>query len=93
MKYEYIEVDLDSDQKKIILELAAIYIDDDFTKADLNNGRRKWIRFRSYGISSIIGELSYHFNRCKNAYKFELLDELIGHLENIERDRIRNKSK
>lgn len=40
MKYEYIEVDLDSDQKKIILELAAIYIDDDFTKADLNNGRR-----------------------------------------------------
>ena len=90
MKYEYIEVDLDSNEKEIILKLASFCIDDEYTKMDLNNGRKKWIRFRLYAISFIIGELSYHFNRCKNAYNLELLDELIGHLENIERDRIRN---
>jgi hypothetical protein len=39
------------------------------------------IRFRAHVVSDVIGELSYHYNRCRNAYKSELLDELIGHLE------------
>ena len=33
-------------------------------------------------IDEIIGELSYHYNRCKSAAKSEQLDELIGQLEN-----------
>jgi hypothetical protein len=39
------------------------------------------IRFRAHVVSDVIGEFSYHYNRCRNAYKSERLDELIGHLE------------
>jgi hypothetical protein len=84
MKHEYVEVDLNSDEKKIILKLASFFINDELTQADLTNVRKKWIRFRPNEISCIIGELSYHFNRCKNNYTFNMLDELIGHLENID---------
>ena len=47
----------------------------------------KWIRFEPYAISQIIGELSYVFNRCTDNYKFDLLDQLISHLENYEQNR------
>lgn len=93
MKHEYVEVDLNSDEKKIILELASFNINDEFTQTDLANIRKKWIRFRPNEISSIIGELSYHFNRCKNNNIYNILDELIGHLEIIEVNRARHKSK
>lgn len=93
MKHEYVEVDLNSDEKKIILKLASFFINDEVTQADLTNVRKKWIRFRPNEISSIIGELSYHFNRCKNNNMFNMLDELIGHLEIIEVNRSRHKAK
>ena len=80
----YIEVDLDSEQKAAILKYADSFLDDT-TRADLLNKRKKWIRFKKYVLSEVIGELSYHFNRCKNNYVFGLLDELICHLEDYER--------
>ncbi len=78
---EFVEVDLHAEEKKLILDLAGFLVVDEVTQADLKNGRKKWIRFRPHVISELIGELSYHYNRCKSAYKSELLDELIGHLE------------
>ncbi len=79
---EFIEVDLHADEKKLVLELAGFWVGDEVTQADLKNGRKKWIRFRQHAFSEVIGELCYHHNRCKSAAKSELLDELIGHLEN-----------
>ncbi len=79
---EFVEVDLHSAEKKLIRELASSYVRDAVTQADLANGRKKWVRFRSSMLDEIIGELSYHYNRCKSAAKSEQLDELIGHLEN-----------
>lgn len=78
---EFVEVDLHAEEKKLILELAGFLVVDEVTQADLKNGRKKWIRFRPYVISELIGELSYHYNRSRSAYKSELLDALIGHLE------------
>ena len=78
---EFIEVDLHADEKKLILELAGFWVTDETTQADLKNGRKKWIRFRPHVVSDVIGELSYHYNRCRNAHRSELLDELIDHLE------------
>jgi len=78
---EFIEVDLHADEKKLILELAGLWLRDETTQADLKNGRKKWIRFRRQVFSEIIGELSYHCNRCRNAHQLELLDTLIDHLE------------
>jgi hypothetical protein len=79
---EFIDVDLHADEKKLILELAGFWVTDETTQADLKNGRKKWIRFKPDVVSEVIGELSYHYNRCKSAAKSELLDALIGHLEN-----------
>jgi hypothetical protein len=79
---EFIEVDLHADEKQLVLELARFWITDEVTQADLKNGRKKWIRFRPHAVPEVIGELSYHFNRCKSAAKSELLDGLIGHFEN-----------
>lgn len=85
MRNEYIEVELTPEEKAAILEYAGFFVMDEATKADLTNKRKKWIRFSKYELSSIIGELSYYFNRCKDDYLFHLLDDLIGHLENYER--------
>ena len=78
---EFIEVDLHTHEKKLILELAGFWVTDETSLADLRNPRKKWIRFNPFVVSELIGELSYHYNRCRNAYKSELLDELISHLE------------
>lgn len=80
---QFIEVDLQADEKKLILELAGLFIVDVDTQADLTNGRKKWIRFRPRVVSEVIGELSYHCNRCRSAAKSELLDDLATHLENV----------
>jgi UDP-3-O-[3-hydroxymyristoyl] glucosamine N-acyltransferase len=79
---EFIEVDLHADEKELVLELAGFLVVDEVTQADLKNGRKKWIRFRPYVVSQIIGELSYHCNRSKSAAKSELLDALSSHFEN-----------
>jgi hypothetical protein len=79
---EFIEVDLHADEKKLISELAGFLVTDEVTQTDLKNGRKKWIRFRAYVVSQIIGELSYHCNRSKSAAKSELLDALCCHFEN-----------
>jgi hypothetical protein len=81
---DYIAVDLDNDQKKAILHYAPFFVTDEITKNDLSNIRKKWIRFKPYALSEVIGELSYHFNRCKKKELFYFLDELIDHLENYQ---------
>lgn len=84
MSDKYISVDLDSEQKALILEYGEMLIYDSKTKEDLNNKRKKWIRFDQHSLTDLIGELSYYFNRCNDDYKFYVLDELISHLENYE---------
>jgi tryptophanyl-tRNA synthetase len=79
---EFIEVDLHADEKKLVLELAGFLVVDEVTQADLKNGRKKWVRFKPYVVSQIIGELSYHCNRSKSAAKSELLDALSSQFEN-----------
>jgi len=61
MAVNYIEVDLESHQKKAILKYASFFVMDKNTKADLSNSRKKWIRFEPTAITDVIGELSYHF--------------------------------
>jgi len=85
MTEKTISVDLDSEQKAVILEYAAMLIYETETNEDLNNKRKKWIRFDQDTLCDVIGELSYYFNRCNDNYKFHMLDELISHLENFER--------
>ena len=87
MNDRLILVDLDKEQKSIVLDKASFYIFADETKADLNNNRKKWIRFEATTLTEIIGELSYYFNRSKNTYDSMVLDELINHLEYYERQR------
>lgn len=70
---EFVEVDLHAEEKKFILELAGFLVGDEVTQADLKNGRKKWIRFSPYVISELVGELSYHYNRSRSAYKSALL--------------------
>lgn len=84
MSEDYILVDLDKEQKSIILDKASFYIFDEETKIDLNNKRKKWIQFKKSAITDIIGELSYYYNRSTNEYDSMVLDELIDHLENHE---------
>lgn len=84
MSEDFILVDLDKEQKLIILDKASFFIFDEETKIDLNNKRKKWIQFKKSTITDIIGELSYYYNRSKNEYESMVLDELICHLENHE---------
>jgi len=70
---EYIEVDLTKEEKETILKHADFFITDKSTKNDLLNKRKKWIRFTSYDLNEIIGELSYNFNRTKNDYDYYVL--------------------
>lgn len=84
MRDEFILVDLNKVQKSIILDKASFYIFDDETEMDLNNKRKKWIKFKSTTLTDIIGELSYYYNRSENEYESMLLDELICHLEYYE---------
>ena len=86
MSDKYILVDLDKEQKIIILDKASFFIFDDETKKDLNNGRKKWIRFKKATIADIVGELSYYYNRSTSEYESMLLDEIICHLEFYEKD-------
>jgi|GEM_PF-1286471 len=80
---EYIEVDLRAYQKKLVLVHAGFLVGDETTLAELKNGRKKWVRFRPDVISDVVGELTYHFNRCNSDEKSELLDELISHFEYV----------
>lgn len=77
----YIEINLQPEDKSLLLYLAASLIDDPTTLADLRNGRRRWIRFTHQTIFYLVGELSYQFNSGKNVAQLEVLDELIGALE------------
>ena len=85
MANEYIEVDLDKVEKQAILKYASFFVTDAITNADLLNKRKKWIRFNRHALPEVIGELSYHFNRCKSNELFYFLDELIDHLESYEK--------
>ena len=80
-KPEFIEIDLNAYEKKLILDLAGFWVTNEVTQADIKNSRKKWIRFTPYEVAKIIGELSYHYNRCRSASKSALLDGLIVHLE------------
>lgn len=86
MSDEFIIVDLDTEQKSIILDKASFFLFDDETKDDLKNKRKKWIRFKRATLTEIIGELSYYYNRSKNEYESMMLDELISYLEYHEKD-------
>jgi len=77
----FIEVDLDNEQKQIVLAKAAHFVYHDVTKADLNNKRKKWIRFEKDTLDEVMGELSYYYNRSKNPHEIVMLDELIDHME------------
>ena len=85
MTNEYLQVDLSQDEKEAILKHAFFVMTDKTTKLDLENKRKKWIRFTSFDLTQVIGELSYHFNRSKSDYQFYFLDQLISHLEQFER--------
>lgn len=85
MKNNYIEVDLKQEQKQAILKYASFFVANEITKGDLLNKRKKWIRFDQYALTEVIGELSYHFNRCKSNDLFYFFDELIDHLETYEK--------
>ena len=86
MSDEFIIVDLDAEQKSIVLDKSYFFLFDDETKDDLKNKRKKLIRFKRTTLTDIIGELSYYYNRSKNEYESILLDELISHLEYYEKD-------
>jgi len=77
----YIEVDLISSEKKLILELAAFCLHDTETLKDLGNSRKKWVAFLPFELNGVIGELSYHCNRTRSAAKAEQLNALACHLE------------
>lgn len=81
MTIEFIEVDLNNEEKQVILEHADFFVTEELTKKDLLNKWKKWIRFTSYELREIVRELSYYFNHSNNDQEFYVLDELIGHLE------------
>jgi hypothetical protein len=81
MTSDYIQVDLSQDEKDAVLKYAKFVLADDVTKADLENKRKKWIRFISFEMTQVIGELTYRFNRTKSDYEHYFLDQLICHLE------------
>ena len=67
---------------------ASFFLTDSEPIEDLNNKRKKWIRFNKFMLSEIIGELSYCYNRSKNNYESIILDELIVHLEYYEEKKL-----
>ncbi len=81
MGKEYVLIQLNKEEKAQILEKASFFIFDKTTEADLNNGRKKNIRFDKSSLVEIIGELCYYFNRSDDDREFQVLDELISHLE------------
>lgn len=81
MTERFIEVELDNEQKAMVLKYADFFVTHETTKADLKNKRKKWIRFQPYYLSQIIGELCYYFNRCEDDDEFHRLDRLISELE------------
>ncbi len=81
MSSKYIEVDLEKEEKEAILKYASSFTTEKTTNSDLLNRRKKWVRFNRYALLDVIGELSYHFNRCKSDDQFYFLDQLISHLE------------
>jgi hypothetical protein len=85
MTREYVVVDLDNEEKQAILKYASSFVMDQITKGDLLNKRKKWIRFNRHALPDVIGELSYHFNRCKDNELFHFLDQLIDHMEGYEK--------
>jgi hypothetical protein len=84
MRKNFILVDLDETEKLILLKEASFFLTDSETIEDLNNKRKKWIRFNKNILSEIIGELTYCYNRSKNNYESMVLDQLIVHLEYYE---------
>ena len=62
MSNKYIDIDLNREQKLLVQEKTSFFIFSDCTKEDLNNKRKKWIRFERLAISDIIGELSYYYS-------------------------------
>ncbi len=91
MTREFIEVDLNNDEKEAILKYASFFVLNETTKSDLENSGKKWIRFSLYDLTSIIGELSYYFNRSKSDQQFYFLNQLIGQLEYYEQNSMHNK--
>ncbi len=85
MTNEYIEVDLDKEEKLAVLKYASFFVSNAATHKDLLNKRKKWIRFKPHSLTDVISELSYHFNRCKSDDQFCFLDQSISHLENYEK--------
>ncbi|MFT5880721.1 MAG: hypothetical protein ACI86X_001851 [Moritella sp.] len=85
MASEYIRVDLTQDEKDAVLKHAKFVLTDDVTKTDLENKRKKWIRFISFEMTQVIGELTYHFNRTTSDYEHYFVDQLICHLEFYEK--------
>ncbi|TAN51703.1 MAG: hypothetical protein EPN21_05930 [Methylococcaceae bacterium] len=85
MHNPYIEVDLTPGEKKLVMEFAPWFIMDPVTQMDLKNPRKKWIRFKAGAIYEVIGELSYHCNRCRSVYKQDMLDALASHFESYEK--------
>jgi len=84
MTETYINIDLSKDEKEAILEHCFFVLTEENTKNDLKNKRTTKIRFVSYDITSVIGELSYKFNRTNDEHQLCFLEELIGHMENHE---------
>ena len=84
MAKDYIELDFTNEEKKAFLKYVSFFVMYTKTTEDLTNERKTWIRFTRYKLSDVIGELSFHFNRTKSDYQFNLLDELIAHLENYD---------
>lgn len=85
MAKQYVNVDLSQDEKEAIIKHANFMVSDEITKGDLQNKRKKWIRFTPSELTEVIGELSYYFNRSKDNYQFYFLDQLISHLEFYEK--------
>lgn len=85
MRVEYTEVDLSKAEKSTIVDLALFVISDEITIKDLQNNRKKWIRFDSYELTAVIGEITYNLNHKANDYEVMYYDELISHLEYYEK--------
>lgn len=76
-----IKVDLSADEKALILQHARFVLSDHDTQGDLDNKRKKWVRFVPDELTAVIGELTYRFNRTEDDYQFYMLDQLIDHME------------
>jgi hypothetical protein len=85
MSTEYIQVDLSKAEKSTVIDLALFVISDEVTIKDLQNNRKKWIRFDLYELTAVIGEIAYNLNNKANDYEVMFYDELISHLEYYEK--------